>query len=121
MTISDAQRLERAEQFLWISARVLERVRFEQQFRAGPREPVLSALAAYQNRDGGFGQALEPDFRGPVSQPLAGLSALAVYDELSAFETCGLTRVAFEDFSDQHESPAVRRFRALYRGPTNSG
>jgi SAM-dependent methyltransferase len=42
-------------------------------------------------------------------------------DELSAFETCGLTRVAFEDFSDQHESPAVRRFRALYRGPTNSG
>jgi SAM-dependent methyltransferase len=35
-------------------------------------------------------------------------------DELAFFETCGLTRLAFEDFLDQHESPPVRRFRAYY-------
>jgi len=69
---------------LWISARVLERLRFEHLFRAGPREPVLSALAAYRNRDGGYGHAIEPDFRGPVSQPLGALSALGVLDELAA-------------------------------------
>ncbi|HET6323406.1 MAG TPA: class I SAM-dependent methyltransferase [Planctomycetaceae bacterium] len=39
-------------------------------------------------------------------------------DELTALETSGLSQVAFEDFWDQHEAPAVRRFRALYRRPT---
>jgi SAM-dependent methyltransferase len=38
-------------------------------------------------------------------------------DELTAFEKCGLTEIQFEDFWDQHESPAVRRFRALYSRP----
>jgi SAM-dependent methyltransferase len=39
-------------------------------------------------------------------------------DELTALEKCGLTQVAFEDFWDQHEATAVRRFRALYSRPS---
>ncbi|MET0389863.1 MAG: hypothetical protein ABW321_28080 [Polyangiales bacterium] len=78
--------LARAEQSQWLSARTLERLRFEQQFRGGPREPVLQALAAFQNIDGGFGHAIEPDFRGPVSQPLGSLFALGVLDELEALD-----------------------------------
>jgi hypothetical protein len=91
MRTFDAERIRRAEQFLWISARVLERLRFEHLFRAGPREPVLSALDAYRNRDGGYGHAIEPDFRGPVSQPLGALSALGVLDEVAA---CDASHVA---------------------------
>ncbi len=32
--------------------------------------PVIAAVKAYQNADGGFGNALEPDKRAPQSQPL---------------------------------------------------
>jgi hypothetical protein len=77
------QQLLEVERFLWLSARLLERVRFIRLFRAGAREPVLAALRGYQNPDGGFGQGIEPDFRGPISQPLGVDFALRVLDELS--------------------------------------
>ncbi|HKU38961.1 MAG TPA: hypothetical protein VJR89_12460, partial [Polyangiales bacterium] len=82
MTQLARQRFQDAEQFLWLSARLLERVRFEHSFKAGPREAVLAALRAYQNPDGGFGHAIEPDFRGPVSQPLNVEFAFKVLDEI---------------------------------------
>ena len=81
MTTIDETRLARVEQFGWTSARLLERVRFEHLFRGGPSERVLGVLRGYQNPDGGFGQALEPDFRGPISQPLALDFALRVMEE----------------------------------------
>lgn len=82
MTQLSPTQLDDIERFLWLSARLLERVRFEHLFRAGPRERVVSALRAYQNADGGFGQAIEPDFRGPISQPLGVDFALHVLCEL---------------------------------------
>lgn len=72
------EQLKRAERCIWESARTLERVRFAHHFRSGEPEPVVSALRAFQNPDGGFGHAIEPDFRGPVSQPLGTDFALRV-------------------------------------------
>lgn len=75
-----------AERFLQHHGRLLERLRFEHTFRKNHgRESaahVLSALRPYQNDDGGFGQILEPDFRGPPSQPLCVDQAFRVLDEL---------------------------------------
>jgi hypothetical protein len=45
----------------------------------------LAALRPYQNDDGGFDEALEPDFRGPVSQPATVDQAFRVLNELSGF------------------------------------
>ncbi|KUN15821.1 hypothetical protein AQI96_00085 [Streptomyces canus] len=56
---------------------------------AGP-DPVETALEAYRNADGGYGHALEPDLRGPVSQPLHTGHALRVLD---AVGRCGGQRV----------------------------
>ena len=61
--------LDAAAGFVWRTARLLDRHRFAHLFLDGDRAPVLAALAAYQNPDGGFGNALEPDLRGPASQP----------------------------------------------------
>ena len=72
--------LDRAHEFLWTHARLLERRIFEHHFRAGSAEAVERAVDAYQNTDGGFGQALEPDCRTPHSQPEAMRWALAVLD-----------------------------------------
>ena len=74
--------LTRAETFLWSNARLLERRLFAYRFRAGSREAVLAALRAYQNADGGFGNALEPDIRCPDSQPVPTQHALEILDEV---------------------------------------
>lgn len=70
----------RAETFIWNNARLLERRLFAFHFRGGSREDVLAALRAYQNQDGGFGQALEPDIRCPDSQPVPVQHALEMLD-----------------------------------------
>ena len=71
---------ERAEEFIWKNARLLERRLFEFHFRSGSSRAVLSALRAYQNKDGGFGNALEPDIRCPDSQPVPTQHALEIMD-----------------------------------------
>jgi hypothetical protein len=78
--------LERAKTFLYHNARLLDRRRFEYFFEGGSKEAVISALAAYQNEDGGFGNALEPDIRCPHSQPVATEVALMVMDEIEGFD-----------------------------------
>jgi hypothetical protein len=82
----------RAADFLWRSARLLDRARFASLFCHGAREPVLAALRAYQNVDGGFGNALEPDLRAPLSQPAAVRSALEILDQLDSFVDPMVTR-----------------------------
>ncbi|MFD4350220.1 hypothetical protein ACFWQ6_36015 [Streptomyces coelicoflavus] len=82
--------LARAEQFLWLTARVLERRLFAYHFRGGDPDPVETALDAYRNEDGGYGHALEPDVRGPASQPLHTARALRVLD---AVGRCGGQRI----------------------------
>ncbi|MFH9871306.1 hypothetical protein ACH4NT_35190 [Streptomyces lydicus] len=72
--------LARAERFVWLTARVLEQRLFEYHFLGGGADPVETALNAYRNDDDGYGHALEPDLRGPVSQPLHTAHALKVLD-----------------------------------------
>ncbi|MCB8984628.1 MAG: hypothetical protein H6659_12440 [Ardenticatenaceae bacterium] len=64
-------RFEQAKEFIRQTARPLDQALFAYRFEDGPAETVLAALAAYQNTDGGFGQAIEPDFRMAASSPMA--------------------------------------------------
>lgn len=77
-------RFARAEMFVWSNARLLERHLFAYHFHGGSREAVLAALRAYQNEDGGFGHALEPDIRCPDSQPVPVQHALEIMDAVGA-------------------------------------
>ncbi|MCX4781437.1 hypothetical protein [Streptomyces sp. NBC_01264] len=74
--------LARAEQFIWLTARVLEQRRFAFHFLGGGADPVDTALGAYLGGDGGYGHALDPDLRGPLSHPLHTAHALRVLDGL---------------------------------------
>ena len=78
--------LSKVGDFIWRTARLLERHRFAFLFQDGSSDAVLRALRPYQNVDGGFGHAIEPDLRGPVSQPVPSWSALCVLDEINAFD-----------------------------------
>jgi hypothetical protein len=72
--------LDRAYEFIWSHARLLERRIFEHSFLGGSADAVERAVDAYRNADGGYGQALEPDCRTPHSQPEAMRWALAVLE-----------------------------------------
>lgn len=76
----------RAERYLLLNARLLDRLRFAAHFQGAAAEPVLHVLRAYQNPDGGFGNAIEPDIRGAFSQPEGVEMAFRVLDEFGAFD-----------------------------------
>ncbi|HUA06279.1 MAG TPA: hypothetical protein VMB27_20395 [Solirubrobacteraceae bacterium] len=76
-----------AETFIWSAARLLDRHRYAMLFADGPVDPVVAAVSAYRNPDGGFGHALEPDLRCPQSQPAATLSALETLHEAGRLDS----------------------------------
>ncbi|HEY2571478.1 MAG TPA: hypothetical protein VGI27_08385 [Solirubrobacteraceae bacterium] len=78
--------VDAAEQFVLANARLLERHRSAVLLHDAPSEPVLTALRAYRNADGGFGHALEPDVRSPHSEPAAALHALEVLAQIGALD-----------------------------------
>ncbi|MEU6262019.1 hypothetical protein [Saccharopolyspora shandongensis] len=88
-----AERVAAVEQFVWLTARVLEQRRFEFLFAGGSADGVLAALDAYRCADGGYGYALEPDSRGPLSQPLQTFTALLILDEVGACDGAAVARV----------------------------
>ena len=73
-----------ARDYLLQQARPLEAARYRYHFEDGTAEAVLAALAVFQNPDGGFGHALEPDLRTPASSALATSVAFQVLAEVGA-------------------------------------
>jgi hypothetical protein len=78
-----SDRLAAARGFMAGHARLLDRRRFELLFDGGDAAPVLAAIGAYRNGDGGYGHGLEPDLRAPESQPAAALHAFEVFADVA--------------------------------------
>ena len=78
--------LDAARTFLHANGRVLERRRFAHLIDGGPKEPVLDAIRAFRNDDGGFGHAIEPDMRAPESQPVGVQTAMEILHELGVHD-----------------------------------
>jgi hypothetical protein len=78
-----SDQLSAARSFMAGHARVLDRRRFELLFDGTDAEPVLAALGAYRNSDGGYGHGLEPDLRAPESQPAAAWHAFEVFADVA--------------------------------------
>jgi hypothetical protein len=82
------------DRFLLNQARLLERRVFATCFLGQPAARVVDALRGYQNDDGGFGQALEPDVRCPASLPIfvetafAALATAGAVDHDMAIRAC---------------------------------
>lgn len=79
---------ERAERFIYRNARPLDFVLWKYHFENGSRNDVLRALSAYQNPDGGFAYAVEPDCWNVNSNPIATWAATGI-----------LNRIGFSDKS----------------------
>jgi len=72
----------KARSFIYRNARPIDMARFQYHFEGGSQNAVLTALAAYQNEDGGFGHALEPDAWNPNSAPIQTWAATEILREI---------------------------------------
>lgn len=70
---------------LWMyrNSRQLELSIWQNAFEKGSKDAVLSALAFYQNADGGFGNALEADCWNPNSSPYTTLNAINILKNIN--------------------------------------
>jgi hypothetical protein len=95
-----------ARRFLLEDARPLERSRFLYAFEGGSVDDVLAELASFQNADGGFGNALEPDLRTPASSALATSIAFQILRELPAGSGAELAAGAIGWLSEHYDPEA---------------
>ncbi len=84
----------KAEEFILAHGRELERALLAHDFHGGEAENVYGALAEYQNDDGGFGKALEPDVRMDGSSVIATTIGLQVLRRMKADENHTLVQSA---------------------------
>ncbi len=84
----------KAKSFIMAKSRKLEQAMFEFEFENGTKESVLAELKAYQNSDGGFGNAIEPDFRCNESSALGTTVAFQYLSRIHADENTDMVKQA---------------------------
>jgi hypothetical protein len=79
-----------AKNFLSNNARSLERSIFQHEFELGNVDEIINNFKRFQNEDGGFGNALEPDVRYSSSSVLATMIALQYLSKIKSNEKISL-------------------------------
>lgn len=121
--------LDAAERFILESGRLLDRHRMAVLLHGAPAAQAIEALRAYRNPDGGFGHALEPDVRGPESEPVAVLHALdvlaetdALHDDMVAGAAKWIAEIADADGGVPMAMPAAAGYpHAPWMAPSAAG
>ncbi|MCY2951574.1 MAG: hypothetical protein NTU53_06305 [Planctomycetota bacterium] len=93
-----------ASTFIKTTARPLDQRLFEFYFEQGTPDAVIAAVANYQNPDGGFGHAIEPDFRLISSSPMATTVAFQYLTEVNAHPDHPVVRAAIQYLLNTYDS-----------------
>ncbi len=76
----------KAIKYISENARSLELAVYRYFFEGGSNRDVIDELSKFQNDDGGFGNALEPDFFNPNSSPIATNDAIITLSRVNALD-----------------------------------
>ncbi|RZM81880.1 hypothetical protein [Leptolyngbya iicbica] len=101
-----------ARTFIKTQARSLEKARFDYYFEQGSAEAVWSALATWQNADGGFGHGLEADVRSPESSVICTSISFQVLRSLHTPATHPLVKTGLAYLIEQY-NPQTVNWRAI--------
>jgi len=71
------------KEFIFKNSRLLERILFSYFFENRDKGDVLKTLASYQNKDGGFGNGIEPDLLCPDSTVIGAETALYILEMIN--------------------------------------
>lgn len=74
---------DKAKKFIYRNARPLDLARWKFHFENGSMDDILNILAMYQNDDGGFAYAIEPDCWNINSTPIATWAATHILNEIN--------------------------------------
>jgi len=103
MTILEIHAFEKASEFILNNARPIDRAQYEYHFGNGSVDRVVEELETFQNDDGGFGHAIEPDIRMPNSSPFLGTLAFQVLRELEVTSDTPIVRKGLRYFETTFE------------------
>lgn len=103
---------DRAKRFIITQARPLEVARFRFHFEGESPEEVMNQLRPFQNPDGGFGHALEPDLRTTKSSVLCTAIAFQILQEVGISSAKDHIPGAIE-FLTASYNPALRTWRIV--------
>ena len=84
-------------------ARPLEIAQIDYLFFNGSKENIISELEKYQNADGGFGNAIEPDSWNPNSSPIASWNAITILRTLDLQDDHKMIKSLFEYLESSFE------------------
>ncbi len=94
---------DRASEFVQRVGRPLEQAQLRYYFGDGTVDEVLGELSKFQNDDGGFGHAMEPDIRMPNSSPLCSSVAFQVLRELEVSDDHEIVHSAIGYFANSYQ------------------
>jgi len=107
MEMLTPQSFAAARNYVMTYGRPLDQARFRYHFEGGDATAVVQALAAFQNDDGGFGRALEPDMRSAASSAIATATGLAILREVGPAAAqpllAGAVRYLLDTFDDANQ------------------
>ncbi|MDD3429776.1 MAG: hypothetical protein PHG02_07205 [Oscillospiraceae bacterium] len=75
--------LKKSRMFIYKNARPLDMARWNYLFEKGEKEAVIKYLKSYQNADGGFAHALEPDCWNENTTPMQTWAATKIIKEIN--------------------------------------
>ena len=98
------EKFEQISSFILSNARPIDKALYNWYFKSGTIDDFLKELHSFQNSDGGFGNALEPDFRSPNSTNMSTTYAFQYFNILQTTEIPGLINKAIEYFVTSYDS-----------------
>ena len=105
---------QKTQEWIYRHARPLDIARWQYHFENGSKDNVIKALSFYQNNDGGFGHALEPDSWNPNSAPIQTWVATEILREIEVTDqSCSVVQGILKylasgaDFNDHSWSNTV--------------
>lgn len=110
--------LTKFEKFLQTNARPVDLALYNYFFQNGDAQVVSQELSKFQNEDGGFGNAIEPDLRLPQSTALGSWMAFGYINAISADLRLDVIRRGLNYFIDTYD--AERNGWAIVRPEVDS-
>lgn len=94
---------QKTRNFTVEQGRELDQHLFEFHFEDGNKESAMETLSEYQNEDGGFGKALEPDLRSPLSTAYTTSQGLFILREIGASSEEPMVQKAIQYLLDNYD------------------
>ena len=109
----------KAIKYILKNARPLELAIYKYYFENESSQAIVDEISKFQNADGGFGHALEPDFLNPNSSPIATNDAIITLSRVNALDRDSAIVQGIVKYLESHDSFNEDKKRWLFAIDSN--